>query len=40
MLDQDVDPNTFLSLITTRGAVPSGQGWNMACIADVVMVVW
>ena len=35
----DLDPNTFLSLITTRGPGPKGQGWNMTYAVDVVVVV-
>ena len=38
-LDQDLDPNTFLSLIGTGRSGPKGQGWNMTFVGDVVVVV-
>ena len=37
--DQDLDPNTFSSLISTRGPGPKGQEWNMTCVVHVVVVV-
>ena len=37
-LDQDLDPNTLLSLMSIRGPRPKGQGWNMTYAADVMVV--